>query len=298
MRRSELRNFVVASVIAMSACLAGRASAGPKDACFDAAEKAQSLKQSHDLLAARKQLALCVADACPDAVRHDCGGWLAEVDAATPTFSVHARDARGRDVLGARVLLDGAVVAESLGGAAMPANPGAHKLRLEAKSGAKFEAEVNLVEGQKDRVVEASFDVPLDADGNAVAAPPPPAASPKPPPPPATGTRTSTYVAAGLGVVGVAGLALATVFELTGQSAYRDLKNGCGALGECSSSAVSSAKTKLYVLAPVSFGVGVASLATGVAILALRSKSSSSTGVRFDVRPTTGGAFGSLSRSF
>jgi hypothetical protein len=58
------------------------ASADPsRDACFDAYEQAQRLRNDEHLRAARDRLATCAHAACPAFVRSDCAAWLGEVEA-------------------------------------------------------------------------------------------------------------------------------------------------------------------------------------------------------------------------
>ena len=277
-RLRALLGIALVSAVVLGDASAGAQPAG-KGACFDAAEKAQLLRYHGDLVGARPQLIACASEECPAAVRHDCADWLAQVDAATPTVTIHARDARGRDVIGARVLIDGAVVAERLGGTAISANPGAHRIRLETPSGATYEEQVLLTEGRKERLIDATFSVELGPDGMPIA-PGSPSSSAGP-----AGSATSPgegggaggagtggsgggrlLLVGGLGVIGAVGISLATYFEVAGQKEYNDLKNGCGTTRSCSQSGIDTSKQKLYVLAPVTFGVGVVALGAAAAL--------------------------------
>jgi hypothetical protein len=259
-----------------------------KTSCFDAAEQAQLLRYHGDFVGARPGLIACASEGCPAAVRRDCADWLAQVDAATPSVAIHARDSRGRDVIGVRVLIDGALVADKLGGTAIAANPGAHRIRLETSSGATFEEQVLLTEGQKERLVDATFSVELGTDGMP---PSPGATGTEPPPGPGTetGGGSRMLLVGGFGVLGLVGLGVATYFEVAGQKEYSDLKNGCGATRSCGSSDNDSSKQKLYVFAPVSLGVGVISLGVAAGLLLLGHHAPPpSAGWRLDVMPTAG----------
>jgi hypothetical protein len=273
------------------------ARAAGNERCFDAAEEGQLLRYRGDLVSARAKLIACSADACPSAVRHDCVEWLSQIDAVMPSVAIHATDARGHDVISARVYLDEKLVADRLGGTAIQANPGAHTVRLETPSGARFQEQILLAEGQKERLLEAVFQVALDPDGmpaRAMLAPPTLSKG--------EGPGTGRVVAAvGLGTLGVAALVAATYFEVSGQSEYHDLVSGCGTEHSCSQDAIDTSKQKLYVLAPASLGVGV--LAIGGAALVWwlgRGEPVASSGAwSVDVVGTTGlGASGVLTRRF
>jgi hypothetical protein len=274
-----------------------QAQASSKASCFDAAEQAQLLRDRGDLVGARPGLITCASQVCPAVVRHDCLTWLAQVDAATPSLTFHARDSRGHDVIGVRVLIDGALVAEKLGGKAIAANPGAHRIRFETASGAAHEEQVLVTEGQKERLVDVSFTVELEADGK-----PPPSgaeAAPSPTTPNhsagASGSdgvqrgSSRTWLVAGFGATAVLGLGLSTYFEIAGQNEYSSLKNNCGMSASCQQSDVDSSKQKLYVLAPVTFGLGVISLGVAAAVLLLGHDAPRASAVwRLDVLPTAG----------
>jgi hypothetical protein len=273
------------------------ARADGKSACFDAAEHAELARHQGDLLAARKELLVCASgSSCPAAVRSDCTHWLDEVDAALPSIVLHARDAAGHDVIEARVLVDGVAMADRLGGTALSVNPGAHTIRIETADGAVSEEQIMAVEGQKERLVDVTVTAPSAPAGNPPAAPPPPAPAPQP------ATRSSRpWLLGGLAVVGVVGVGLATYFEVAGQDQYNNLKSGCGAKGTCSPSDVSSNKQMLYVLAPVSFGVGVVALGVAGALWLLNvpaADPSRAAAWRLDVGPTPGGGVAAITTAF
>jgi hypothetical protein len=292
------RAAAVSTLVLTGALLASHAAAAANDACFDAAEQGQLLRVRGDLVGARQQLIVCTADGCPATVRHDCAQWLAQVEAATPSITVHARDMRGQDVIGARVLLDDRVVAPRLDGTAIVANPGPHRVRLETPSGARYDEEILLTEGQKERLIDARFDVALGADGM------PPRVAPEGAPTPTVradgGLGSATVLAGGLAVLGLVGLGLATYFEIAGQNEYSALHNGCGPTKSCAQGDIDASKQKLYVLAPVTFGVGVVSLGVAAGVLLLGRKAETRAAeLRIDVVPVRGvGGAAMMTRQF
>jgi hypothetical protein len=266
-----------------------------KAACFDAAEQGQLFRYNGDLVGARERLMACATTECPVAVAHDCTKWLGEVIEALPSLAIHAKDSRGHDVIGAAVLIDGRRVAVQLGGVAVAINPGAHRIRLETPAGVTYEEKILLVEGQKDRVLDATFPVDLNLDGTRAKAPPVQ-------PEVARGGHTVDAVALAFAAVGVSGIALATYFELAGQSEYRALEKGCGLSGTCYPSAIDSSKGKLYYGAPITFGVGLLSMGTAATVFFLGhhppSPAASATW-QFGVTPLAwGGMMGIAARRF
>lgn len=248
---------LIASLALVGASLSAAtpAHAGPKTACADAAERGQALRNEAKLRKALEELLVCARPTCPPIVSNDCTKWLADVQERLPTIVVHARDSRGRDVVGVRVLVDGAPLLERLDGVAVPVDPGTHVFRFEARSGAAVEVKLAIVEGEKRRLVPVTFDAALEVDG-APAAPsartqsvsPQPVAHDAP-------DRAPVYIA---GAIGLAALASFTYFELRGQSDYREMRDGCRLTRSCAQADVDAARRELIV-ALVSLGVAAAS---------------------------------------
>jgi hypothetical protein len=278
-----------ATFVAAVLFTSGAAKADAQTACFDAAEQGQLLRYRADLLAAQKRFFVCASDSCPAAVRHDCARWLVEVEAAMPSVAIHARDARGHDVIDARVLVDGVLLAEKLSGSAVPLNPGAHTLRLEA-AGAVFEDRILVTEGQKDRVVDATFANEVPRAGV-----PPPRETAVP-----DGERSSWLLPGIFAGIGVVALGLGAYFEVSGQNEYGDLKNGCARTSSCLQGDVDANKRKLYLLAPISLGVGVVSLGVAAGVLLLAGhRASAADSWRLGAAPLVGGgAWGAVGRDF
>jgi hypothetical protein len=162
-----------------------------KVTCIAAADRGQELRDEGKYGAAREAFVACARDACPAVIAKSCLRWLTDLDAALPTVVIGARDAEGRDVAAARVLVDGVVVAEKLDGMPRSIDPGPHVVRVEREGSAPSEVHVVVRAAEKGRAIVATL-APLAAPPAAVpphgTAPPSPAepepsATPPPEPP-------------------------------------------------------------------------------------------------------------------
>lgn len=248
------------SSIVLAAAIAGLAAPARADdrndrkqACATAAEDAQQLRMDAKLRAARDRLLSCSRPECPATVLRDCSQWMNEVAALMPTVVLGARDAQGRDVLSARVSIDGVVVASGLDGKTIEVDPGTHTFRFEAE-GTATEQVVLIREGEKGRLVS----VILDA---ASATPATPATTPASQP--ARGETPEgdasispwTWIFGGVGLVA---LGIGAALEVSVNSDASNLQSQCG--HACSHSQVDPLVLRQQVLGPIAFGVGALGL--------------------------------------
>lgn len=218
--------------ITLLLALHGSAAADETTQCLDASSAAQDLRREKHLVAAREQLLVCARASCPGVVQRDCAGWLAEVEAATPTVVFAVKDAAGADVIAVRVEIDGKPLLEQLTGAAVAIDPGVHALRVIAASGETIEQQLVIREGEKARIVE----VALPRADAPVAPPAAPAVTPAPRPP----VRDTSLVDAaprrsrrqlyGIGVAGTgaAVLGVGVVFGVKARGTWADAQDACG----------------------------------------------------------------------
>jgi hypothetical protein len=279
----------LASALAVFVALvseAGRARASDsKNACANAAEEAQALRHDGKLRAARDELLLCARPECPELVKVDCQSWLGEVEDALPTIVVRARDARGHDVIGARVLADGKLLERSLDGKAVALDPGPHHFRFEASGAEPADIDVLVTEGEHNRMVEVTFPVALRADGSrddgspatsehgadGVAMPTTPDARSRDRSSPeatdvASGESIGRSRSLGPWFVGGAGVVALGLFGVLDASAWSDvgaMRDGCGRTRTCNQADVDSVRTRITV-AEIALGVGLAAVAGGV----------------------------------
>lgn len=247
--------MIAAGIAAAPLATTTAAYAGPKE-CVAAADEGQKLRDDGKLNAAREKFIVCAAKACPGVVSKQCSQWLVETEKDMPTMTFRALDEQGKETLDVKVLVDGGKVSDTIDAHALALDPGEHKVRFERADGRAIEEKILLRPGEKNRLIELSFQVK--------AAPP---ETPKTTPPPPTtpeGDR-SFHVPllgwVGLGV-GVAGGVMTAVFALSANSDETHLRTTCAPA--CDSSEKSSIDTKV-VLANVGLGIGIVGL--GVAVV-------------------------------
>lgn len=239
--------FAITSVLAAPAARADASRA----ACVEAYERAQHLKKEDKLKEAREALVTCAQDACPAATRADCTPWLAEVERSLPTIVVAVNDAAGKDVLGAKISIDGAPYV-GVEGAAIPVDPGPHKVKVEVK-GVTMEESVVARVGEKLRRVVVTIRTPAPA--------PAPVLETKPETPPADTSGRSYVLPLVLTGVGVVGLATAFGVGVAAKSESNDLRATCAP--RCTDDQIGAVETKLLV-SDIALGIGIASLAVAV----------------------------------
>jgi hypothetical protein len=253
---------LTALLAALAAGFAGESlavAAGPtKQECVAANENAQDLRRTGKLRDARAQLAVCTAATCPAAVRQDCALRLKEVENVLPSIVFVAKDHAGHDLSAVRVTMDGAPLADKLDGTAVAIDPGEHRFAFEAEGFRTASTSVIVREGDSDRPVRIVFEP---------AAPPPPAQAA---PAPSDGGGRRAW-AIGVGIAGVAGIAVGSVFGLLAKSTYDQARSECptGILSQCPAQAGQATADKSTadgqaLVSTVAFIGGGVLLATGV----------------------------------
>ena len=260
------------------------AHAGSKE-CIAAADDGQKLRDDGKLNAARDKFILCAAKACPGAVAKQCSQWLIEAEHDTPTVTFRALDEQGKETLAVKVVIDGVAVAQSIDARALPIDPGEHTVRFELAAGRAVEDKFLVRPGEKNKMIELSFQPKAPAP----VAPVKPAASPIEPVAEGGGFHIPTLGWVGLGI-GVAGGVMTALFAISANSAESDLRTTCAP--SCNASEKSSIDTKI-VLANVGLGVGIAGLGLAVVTTVLANtgkkeppkSASSASSLRVDVTP-------------
>jgi hypothetical protein len=255
---STLRRFALAALVAGVAPLAfpSSAHAGSKE-CIAAADEGQKLRDEGKLTTAREKFITCAAKACPNVIAKQCSQWLVDAEHDMPSLTFRALDDEGKETFAVKVVIDGVNVAQSIEARALSIDPGEHTIRFERADGKSIEEKVLVRPGEKNRMIELSFQPKA----------PPVVVTPKPvaPPPvdgaPSEGFHVPLLGWVGLGV-GVAGGAMTAIFAISANGDESDLRSTCAP--SCDPSKKSAIDTKV-VLANVGLGIGVVGL--GVAIV-------------------------------
>ena len=229
--------------------------ADDKQACLAASEKAQQLRNEGKLSAAREQLLVCGRTECPKLVQQDCTQWMSEVLQILPTVVPGAKDRSGRDLVDVKVSVDGALVAESIDGKAVPIDPGVHTLRFEASGAPPVEEQVVVKQGEKNRIVTVTLALGEE--------PSPTKEGTAPAPETERSAPIAAYVVGGLGL---AALGAALYVQLDANRDARDLRDTCAP--RCAQSDVDDLETR-YNIARVTAAVGGAALVAGVVLFIL-----------------------------
>lgn len=247
-----------AVVAAMAAPSVARAAS--VDACVDAAEKSQSLRDDGQLVEAKEKLVTCSAAGCPAAVAKQCARWLQEVEQALPSIVVRVRDQAGKDVVDATISVDGTLRSSHADGRPIALDPGAHTIVVRREGAADAEEKLVVVAGEKNRVIQVE-------SKPASAVPKPPVDGPPVEPPKDSGSGGGfkfpwiSGVFFGVGVAGFVGMAI-LVPMASGEA--NDLRTTCSP--NCAQSDVDAVQTKITV-ANVMLGVGIGGVAAGVTAL-------------------------------
>lgn len=246
----------------------------------------QRLRRDGKLLESRDAFRQCSATACPSEIIRDCLGWMEEVDKQIPSVSfVVAADGLNR--ADARVFIDDVLVLEKLSGRAVPVNPGPHRVRVALPPFAPFEEQVVFTEGDKFRVVNVQFASPQTASD-------PLATTPGAAPPEADKARPvpiATYVFGGLGI---AAAISGGAWGISNVALRSDMEEQCSP--NCSDRSIDVLKQRALI-ADISWGVSIVSLATAATIYFLRPEETLEQPLAVDVRLLPAGALGTISVS-
>ena len=249
--RLALLSVLAFGLVWLSAPEAARADA--TDACIQASDEGQVLRDKGELITARERFVRCSAEKCPRLVRTDCANWLADIDTRIPSVVLSAQDPEGNDTADVRVTMDGAPLASRLGARAIPVNPGQHRFRFEREGSPPVEETVILREGERRRAVAVRFRAPGET------APPPPSA-----PASSRPSRAVLTAAIALGGVTLASGGLFAYFAVTAQSDANHLRATC--MPNCNPADVDAVRTK-EIVATVALGTGIGAVATGILVL-------------------------------
>ena len=149
------------AVAATMMAVSPRAVAQDKATCNAAYERADLLVHGSDadkLIEARESLRTCAGTSCQAWMIKDCTQWLSDLERRVPSVVLLAKDARGRDVTAVTVSVDKQVLTRKLDGRAIELNPGERTFVFEGPQGRRIERRALVREGEKDQVVQVTFD--------------------------------------------------------------------------------------------------------------------------------------------
>jgi hypothetical protein len=275
-----------------------------KAQCIEANTKGQDSRRDGNLSDAHDQFRACAASSCPGLLRDDCTRRLAELERAQPTIAFEVKDASGSDMTGVTVTMDGRPLGR-LEGKALPVDIGQHTFTFAVAGETPVTRTFVLTEGEKERRETVVMGT-----------------KPAPTPEPATGEASGASTARGnpLGTerasassgggtqkvlggvaagVGVAGIAVGSVFGLMTLSEANKQRTACASATNCNSigtatSAHSSGATDRNV-SIVGFAAGGILLVTGAVLFLTAghgSESSATTGMT--LVPTVGPGGGGM----
>ena len=245
--------LLVVTTLTTLALTARGARADERVQCAEAAEEGQTRRDQADLLAARELFVFCARAPCSTSVQRSCAGWLEDVEARLPSLVVTLSDGEGRDVIGARLLVDGKERAGPLDGTSITVNPGVRELVAIAPGGARTSVKLVVREGEKARHVALRAERPRTAPALAGSAGGE-AARPR-------GNGAPWWPAVALGGVSIAGFVTFLALDANAHAEYRDYETSCSPT--CSDDKLASLRTKV-TLSNVGLGVGI-----GAAVLAI-----------------------------
>ncbi|MEY4550406.1 MAG: hypothetical protein RL685_6601 [Pseudomonadota bacterium] len=209
--------------------------------CFEQHELGQELRQAGKLLESRVALGRCARAECPAVVQTDCQLWSSEVEELLPSVLFRVTVA-GEPRSDARVVIDGQWRREAPA-QAVKLDPGLHELRVSAPTASPLQRKLELRAGTREQL---DLNLPaLPEESSPVA--------------------TWSWVLGGVGLAGTAGF---VAFGLSSRSLEQDLDQRCAPL--CSEEEIDRVRHR-SVIANVSLGLGVTSLAAAGALYLLRS---------------------------
>ena len=231
--RSRLGVAAAMAGVALSLAAAPARADLTKEECIDANSKGQDLLHDGKATAARVQLQSCAVLSCPPMIRDDCTKRLGELDKLQPAIVFEARDASDNELSAVKVTMDGAPLADKLDGTPLRADPGEHVFVFTADGYPSVTKHLVLAERdqkRRERIVmgPALASAPVAPAMTPAVAPTPSSTESPSLASPATGMSTLRVAGLLTGGVGVAGVAVGSVFGLMTGAAWDRQKSDCG----------------------------------------------------------------------
>ncbi len=242
-----------------------------KAQCLSAYESGQRARKAGQLQAAKASFGFCGSTACPRVMHADCGRWLAEVEVEIPTAVFRVASA-GVELDGASIAIDGGPPRE-LDGRAVELDPGEHSLVFTHEGYQTLEQSFRFSVG--DKLVQRRVELmPSTSTSDTAAKAPGSATIPEPA---SSSTLVPTWLGAGVGTLGIAGLVY------FGANARKDESALDACSPSCSKERVAEVRRE-YLLANVSLGVGAAGFLTAAAWLLFRPRAADQEHARLSLK--------------
>jgi hypothetical protein len=232
MTRAVLRATAASVLVAFALPTSPARADVTKSQCVDANANGQSLRMDGKLSDARRELQVCSDSACPPIVRSDCAERLDELERAQPTILFDVKDATGADLIAVKVTLDGQPVNDKLVGTALRVDPGEHTFTFAAPGRDPLKRTFVIKEGEKGRREPVVIGSPEATAQVPISVPTKTELEPAPAPSPA-GLGTQKILGLTAGGLGVAGIAVGSVFGVMTFSAASAQKSDCASSKLC-----------------------------------------------------------------
>jgi len=132
--------------------------ADDKQVCVDAYAKAQELKDTSSLLAARESLRACSNAACTAFIVKDCTDWLATIEREIPSVVFAVKTATGEHVTDVFVTTaSNPSFRGNVDGRPRELDPGKYTFEFSAQDGRKAVVDAVVLNGQKNQLVVATL---------------------------------------------------------------------------------------------------------------------------------------------
>ena len=157
--RADVFAAIFLAALLVTCTLPARAdqTAAPAKACLQAHTDAQVLRKEGLLIEARERLLRCAQSDCPPVVIDDCADWLPSLEKSIPTAVFAISDPQGHDLVEAKVLAQGRVIAERANGRAVALNPGVYTLEIVAEGFVTVSERLVMRESEKNRIVRVTL---------------------------------------------------------------------------------------------------------------------------------------------
>ena len=233
------------AALAASVTIPSTASAAGPDtnACISAFDEGQRSKSDKKLRQAQTQLLICTQESCPAVLRADCAGVLRTVQAALPSIVLAADDGEGHDISDVTVKVGSTLLADKIDGRALEFDPGTYDFHFERPAKPPIVVHLVLKEGEKNRVVRASFPSPKKPEVASATALPP-----------ARRETVGYVVPAAFGVLGVGAAVFALLERMKFNSSVDEDRHGCAP--NCTA-AQRDDLSSMVVTSNVALGVGI-----------------------------------------